>query len=105
MCRTCSEGVVSRAVQPVIQIVELSKTYDLGEIKIEALRRVSFTIARGEACEAASAVEIAAIAGDCTRESAARANQFAVRLVGLLTGLIRRGVNPKPEPEDPNPKP
>ncbi len=35
-------------VEHVIQIVQLSKTYDLGEIQIEALRRVSFDIARGE---------------------------------------------------------
>jgi macrolide transport system ATP-binding/permease protein len=32
----------------VIRIVDLSKTYDLGEIQIEALRKVSFDIARGE---------------------------------------------------------
>jgi macrolide transport system ATP-binding/permease protein len=35
-------------MEPVIQIVEVSKTYDLGEIKIEALRHVSFDIGRGE---------------------------------------------------------
>ena len=31
-------------MEPVIQIVEVSKTYDLGEIKIEALRHVSFEV-------------------------------------------------------------
>ncbi|MGO9264389.1 MAG: ABC transporter permease [Candidatus Binataceae bacterium] len=35
-------------MEPVIQIVDVSKTYDLGEIKIEALRHVSFDIGRGE---------------------------------------------------------
>ncbi len=35
-------------VEPVIRIVELGKTYDLGEIKIEALCNVSFEIERGE---------------------------------------------------------
>jgi putative ABC transport system ATP-binding protein len=35
-------------IEHVIQIVDLSKTYDLGEIQIEALRKVSFDIARGE---------------------------------------------------------
>jgi four helix bundle protein len=48
-----------------------------------------FAIARGEACEAAAAVEIAAIAGDCTPESSIAANELADRLVALLTGLIR----------------
>jgi four helix bundle protein len=54
-----------------------------------------FTIARGEACEAAAAVEVAAVAGDCTRESSHQANRYAHRLVQLLTGLIR------PRPESP----
>jgi macrolide transport system ATP-binding/permease protein len=35
-------------MEHVIQIVHLSKTYDLGEIQIEALRNVSFDIGRGE---------------------------------------------------------
>jgi len=64
-----------------------------------------FTIARGEACEAAAAVEIGAITGHCSRESSGRANQLANRLVGLLTGLIRPRGNPAPEPKNPNPKP
>jgi len=64
-----------------------------------------FTIARGEACEAAAAVEIASIAGECSRDCAAHANQLAVRLVRLLTGLIRPRANPKPEPPDPDPNP
>ena len=51
-----------------------------------------FGIARGEACEAAAAVEIAATAGDCPNEIAQRANELSSRLVGLLTGLIK----PKP---------
>jgi len=51
-----------------------------------------FGIARGEACEAAAALEIAAVAGECPTEIAEHANQLSSRLVGLLTGLIR----PKP---------
>jgi len=57
-----------------------------------------FTIARGETCEAAAAVEIASIAGDCIPDAAARANELAFRLVGLLTGLIRRPQLPTPKP-------
>ena len=62
-----------------------------------------FTIARGEACEAAAALEIASIAHDCSREFSIRANELASRLVGLLTGLI----HPKPieKSQTPIPKP
>ncbi|HJU28091.1 MAG TPA: ABC transporter ATP-binding protein, partial [Candidatus Binataceae bacterium] len=35
-------------MSPVIEIVDLSKTYTLGEIKVEALRGVSLRIERGE---------------------------------------------------------
>ncbi len=49
----------------------------------------AFTIARGEACEAAAAVEIAALCGDASAASAAEVARVASRLVALLTGLIR----------------
>ncbi len=49
----------------------------------------AFTIARGEACEAAAAVEIAALCGDASAASAAEVARLAGRLVALLTGLIR----------------
>ncbi len=49
----------------------------------------AFTIARGEACEAAAAVEIAALCGDAPAASAAEVARLASRLVALLTGLIR----------------
>jgi four helix bundle protein len=48
-----------------------------------------FGIARGEAVEAAAAVEIAAAAGDAAEEAAQRCVALADRLVALLTGLIR----------------
>jgi len=50
----------------------------------------SFTIARAEAVEAAAAVEIAALLGDCGEAEAARVAKVASRLVALLTGLILR---------------
>ena len=63
----------------------------------EAASRVSpadrarvFGIARGEAGEAAAAVEIAAIARDTTQQHATRCLASADRLIALLTGLIRR---------------
>ena len=34
--------------QPVIQIAQMTKTYSIGDIKVPALRGVSFSIARGE---------------------------------------------------------
>jgi four helix bundle protein len=49
-----------------------------------------FGIARGEASEAAAAVEIAALQGEANPEAAAQCIAIADRLVGLLTGLIRR---------------
>jgi len=49
----------------------------------------AFTIARGEAVEAAAAVEIAALCGDASPESALAVAHLADRLVALLTGLIR----------------
>ena len=52
-------------------------------------RRRVFAIARGEATEAAAAVEVAALSGECAREHAARVQQLAGRTVALLTGLMR----------------
>ena len=52
-------------------------------------RRRVFAIARGEATEAAAAVQIAALAGECPREWAAKAQQLGRRTVALLTGLMR----------------
>jgi four helix bundle protein len=49
----------------------------------------AFTIARGEAVEAAAAVEIAALCGDASRQSALSVARIVDRLVALLTGLIR----------------
>ena len=53
----------------------------------------AFTIARGEACEAAAAVEVAALCGDVLAEDAQRVGRLTHRLVALLTGLIRRGAS------------
>jgi hypothetical protein len=49
----------------------------------------AFAIARGEAGEAAAAVEIAAPMGEADPNAAARCIQIASRLVALLTGLVR----------------
>ena len=49
----------------------------------------AFAIARAEATEAAAAVEIAALCGDCSPEANASVAQIANRLVALLTGLCR----------------
>jgi four helix bundle protein len=49
----------------------------------------AFTIARGEGCEAAAAVEIAALCGDASAASALAAARLADRLTALLTGLVR----------------
>jgi four helix bundle protein len=49
-----------------------------------------YAIARGEASEAAAAVDIAALAGDCSKESAQTATAAARRLYCLLTGLLRK---------------
>ena len=53
----------------------------------------AFTIARGEACEAAAAVEVAALCGDASLEDARRVAQLAHALVAMLTALIRRGAS------------
>src|SRR5579863_3646313 len=49
----------------------------------------SFAIARAEAVEAAAAVEIALLCGDCGEAAAASVARIANRLVALLTGLCR----------------
>ncbi len=49
----------------------------------------AFTIARGEAVEAAAAVEIAALCGEARAEAAREVARLADRLVALLTGLVR----------------
>jgi four helix bundle protein len=48
-----------------------------------------FAIARGEACEAAAAIEIAALTGAARGEDAERVAIIADRLVAMLTRLIR----------------
>ena len=49
----------------------------------------AFTVARGEAVEAAAAVEIAAVLGDASDEDAQRVAVLVDRIVGMLTRLIR----------------
>jgi four helix bundle protein len=49
-----------------------------------------FAIARGEACEVAAAIDIAARSRQCDKEPARVASAVARRLYALLTGLIRR---------------
>ncbi len=49
----------------------------------------AFAIARAEAVEAAAAVEIAVLCGDCAEEPARAVAHLANRLVALLTGLCR----------------
>ncbi len=49
----------------------------------------AFTVARGEAVEAAAVVEIAALCGDARREAVREVARLADRLVALLTGLVR----------------
>ena len=48
-----------------------------------------YAIARGEACEAAAALDIGCAAGDCSAEAAQASGALARRLYALLTGLIR----------------
>ena len=52
-------------------------------------RRRVFAIARGEASEAAAAVEIASLTRECAREHADRVQQLGGRVVALLSGLMR----------------
>src|ERR1700682_2029433 len=64
-----------------------------------------FALARAEACEAAAALEIAAIAGECPLAAAHDAHILAHRLVRLLTGLIRPKGNAIAGPPEPKPEP
>ena len=50
-----------------------------------------FAIARGEACEAAAALDIAAASGECSTDAALAGGVAARRAYALLTGLIRKG--------------
>jgi len=52
-------------------------------------RRRVFAIARGEATEAAAAVQVAAIAGACGERVAEDARRLGGRVAALLSGLIR----------------
>ena len=54
----------------------------------EADRRRVFGIARGEATEAAAAVQIAAISGKCAARAAEDARRVGGRVAALLSGLI-----------------
>ena len=49
----------------------------------------AFTIARGEACEAAACVEVAVAAGDADAKTLDAVVACADRFVALTTGLIR----------------
>ena len=59
-----------------------------GRVSLPDRRRV-FAIARGEATEAAAAIEVASLAGECRREHVANVQQLGGRLVALITGLLR----------------
>jgi four helix bundle protein len=50
----------------------------------------AFAIARGEATEAAAAVEIAAACGEASAAAAAEVQRLAARVYALLTPLARR---------------
>jgi four helix bundle protein len=50
----------------------------------------AFAIARGEASEAAAAVEIAALCGDTSAAAAAEVQRLAGRLTAMLAPLARR---------------
>ena len=52
-------------------------------------RRV-YGIARGEACEVAAALDVAAVAGFCAADAGIRGRHLAGRAYALLTGLMRR---------------
>ena len=56
----------------------------------EADKARVFAIARGEGCEAAAALDIAATSGECPDASAQEGGAAARRLYALLTGLIRK---------------
>ena len=60
-----------------------------GRVSLADRRRV-FAIARGEATEAAAAVQVAAISGQCAEASAVVAARLGGRVAALLTGLVRR---------------
>ena len=49
----------------------------------------AFTIARGEACEAAACVEVAARAGDAEEAALDRVVRLADQFVAMMTALIR----------------
>ena len=53
----------------------------------------AFTIGRGEVCEAAAALEVAALTRAARPEDAQRVAQIAHELVAMLTALIRRGAS------------
>ncbi len=53
-------------------------------------RKRVFSIARGELAEAAGALEIAALVGDCDAVIAAEGAALALRVHALLTALINR---------------
>ena len=55
----------------------------------KADRRRVFAIARGEATEAAAAVEVAALSKLCTAKHSELAQQLSGRLIALLSGLMR----------------
>ena len=56
---------------------------------IRADKARAFTVARGEAVEAAAAVEIAALSGTAREADSDRVALIVDRLVGMLTRLIR----------------
>jgi four helix bundle protein len=59
-----------------------------GRTGIADQKRV-YAIARGEVAEAAAAMDIAALAGDCSPEAAEAAAQMARRVFACLCGLLR----------------
>ena len=74
-----------RAAQSAcLNIAEANGRFSLAD------RRRVFAIARGEATEAAAAVNIAFLSGECSEQSAHEAGRCAARVAALLSGLIGR---------------
>ena len=77
------DQAIRAAQSACLNIAEANGRFSLAD------RRRVFAIARGEATEAAAAVQVAAMTGQCAETAAELAARLGGRAAALITGLMR----------------
>jgi four helix bundle protein len=88
--RISDSGLRDQALRAAMSVC-LNIAEAAGRPSVADQRRV-YGIARGETCEVAAALDVAAAAGFCTGETARSGRELAGKGYALLSGLMRSGM-------------